>query len=60
MILPEELNQTFWEELKIYGEDRQMPYVTSVEQIGYDRGIQIGVENERDAIALNIIRKTLT
>ena len=30
-----------------------MPYITSVEQIGYDRG----VENERDSIALNLLRQ---
>ncbi len=51
MILPEGLKQAFWEELKAYEEERQMPYVTSVEQIGDDRGLQdgeeTGVEKER-------------
>ena len=44
-----------------------MPYITSVEQIGYDRGqsvgydrgMQVGVENERDSIALKMIRENL-
>jgi hypothetical protein len=44
MILPEGLKRAFWEELKIYEEERQMPYVTSVEQIGYDRGLHVGEE----------------
>jgi Domain of unknown function (DUF4351) len=38
MILPESLKRAFWEELKAYEEERKMPYMTSVEQIGYDRG----------------------
>ena len=33
-----------------------MPYITSVEQIGYDRG----VENERDSIALNLLRQGIS
>ena len=32
-----------------------MPYITSVEQIGYDRGI----EEKTIAIALNMLRKNL-
>jgi Domain of unknown function (DUF4351) len=44
MILPEGLKRAFWEDLKIYEEERKMPYVTSVEQIGFDRGRQIGGE----------------
>jgi hypothetical protein len=38
MILPEELKREFWVELKAYEEERHMPYVTSVEEIGYERG----------------------
>ena len=38
MILPESLKRTFWDELKTYEEDRKMPYITSVEEIGYERG----------------------
>ena len=36
MILPEGLKRTFWDELKTYEEERKMPYITSVEEIGYD------------------------
>ena len=38
VILPEGLKRTFWDELKTYEEDRKMPYITSVEEIGYERG----------------------
>jgi predicted transposase/invertase (TIGR01784 family) len=40
-----------------------MPYITSVEQIGYDRGIEKGkIEGQEEkaiAIALNMLRKSL-
>ena len=42
MILPEGLKQAFWMELKAYEEERQMPYITSVEEIGFARGLQVG------------------
>jgi Domain of unknown function (DUF4351) len=35
---------SFWRSLRAYEEERQMPYITSVEQIGYDRGLEVGVE----------------
>ncbi|MGV0028492.1 DUF4351 domain-containing protein [Phormidesmis priestleyi] len=44
MILPEGLKQAFWTELKVYEEERQMPYITSVEEIGFARGLQAGEE----------------
>ena len=55
LILPEDYKLSFWEELRTYEEERQMPYITSVEQMGYDRGI---VERGR-SIALNMLRKKL-
>ena len=64
MILPEAAKVSFWQELKVYEEQRQMPYITSVEQIGYDRGRQVGwesgVENEWDSIALNLLRQGIS
>ena len=44
MILPEAAKVSFWQELKVYEEQRQMPYITSVEQIGYDRGQVVGYD----------------
>ena len=59
MILPEATKVEFWQELKVYEEERKMPYITSVEQIGYDRGMQVGVENERDSIALKMMTENM-
>ena len=44
MILPEATKNEFWQELKVYEEERKMPYITSVEQIGYDRGQVVGYD----------------
>ena len=44
-----------WEQLKAYEEERQMPYITSVEQIGYDRG----TDEAEQRIALKMLRKNL-
>jgi predicted transposase YdaD len=47
MLLPEDLKQAFWMELKAYEEQRQMPYITSVEQIGFQRGKKEGRQEGR-------------
>ena len=71
MILPESTKVEFWQELKVYEEDRKMRYITSVEQIGYDRGQSVGYDRgveaeaqrsrERErSIALNLLRQGLT
>jgi hypothetical protein len=63
MILPEGLKRAFWEELKAYEEERQMLYMTSVEQIGYDRGLQdgeeTGVEKERRSVAVKMLQENI-
>ena len=50
MILPEAAKVEFWQELKIYEEDRKMPYITSVEQIGYDRGVEAEAQRSRERL----------
>jgi Domain of unknown function (DUF4351) len=58
MILPESLKRAFWEELKAYEEERKMPYMTSVEQIGYDRGKEERKgEETRSLISLQLEQK---
>jgi Domain of unknown function (DUF4351) len=58
MILPEGLKRAFWEDLKIYEEERKMPYVTSVEQIGFDRGVHVGEEiGQRSTISFLLEQK---
>ena len=42
LILPKGLKRSFWEELKVYEEEQQILYLTSVEEIGYGRGLEAG------------------
>jgi hypothetical protein len=44
MRLPEEEDRLFWKELSDFEEEKKMPYVTSVERIGYQRGMEEGTE----------------
>ena len=55
LILPEELKRSFWEELKVYEEEQRMPYITSVEEIGYDRGLEAGEKKRARSTALRQI-----
>lgn len=58
MILPEGLKRAFWDELKQYEEERRMPYITSVEEIGFERGHQAGrQEGERLLILRLLVRR---
>jgi hypothetical protein len=42
--LPEELEKEFWYEIKQYEEEGRMRYVTSVERIGFKKGLKEGIE----------------
>ena len=59
LVLPKRLEAEFWLELKAYEEERKMPYITSVERIGYDRGLhdgrEAGVEKERRSLILLLL-----
>ncbi len=44
LILPKEMDEQFMEELHIIEEEKRMPYVTSVERIGIEKGIQQGIQ----------------
>ena len=57
--LPKPLEAEFWQELKAYEEDKRVPYITSVERIGYDRGIKEGKVEERQAIAINMFKDSI-
>jgi ABC-type uncharacterized transport system ATPase component len=42
----------------MHGEDYQMPYVTSVEQIGFDRGLHVGeAAGQRSLVSLLLEQK---
>lgn len=43
MSLPEELEQQFWQEVRNLEEDLRMPYITSVERIATEKGLQQGM-----------------
>ena len=51
MMLPNATKVEFWQELKVYEEERKMRYITSVEQIGYDRGQVVGYDQGVEAEA---------
>jgi hypothetical protein len=42
--LPEALEDQFWTELNEYEKVRQMPYITSVERIGFKKGVAQGIQ----------------
>jgi hypothetical protein len=52
--LPRNLEEEFWAELKAYEEERKMPYITSVERIGYERG---RVEGQQSLVSLQVQQK---
>ena len=43
MELPEPMDSIFWQELEAAEKEEKMPYITSVERLGYKRGIEEGV-----------------
>ncbi|MBW4622303.1 MAG: cytosolic protein [Cyanosarcina radialis HA8281-LM2] len=53
--LPTGLKQAFRDELEQYERERQMPYVTSIEQMGIEKGR----EEEREAIALKMLQENI-
>ncbi len=57
MILSGEAKISFWQELRTYEEERQMPYITSVEQIGYDRGIEEEIRRSLERERSLVIRR---
>lgn len=38
--LPEDLRNAYWQALQQYEQEQHMPYITSVEQIGIEKGLQ--------------------
>jgi hypothetical protein len=44
MRLPDDLEKDFWQEISRYEEEKKMPYVSSVERIGIQKGIRQGIQ----------------
>jgi hypothetical protein len=59
LTLPKPLANEFWQELKTYEENRKMPYITTGERIGYDRGKVEGQEEKAIVIARNMLNDDL-
>jgi hypothetical protein len=52
ILLPTDLKQQFWQDLKDFEETRKMPFITSVEEIGIAKGEQIGFERGERSLVL--------
>lgn len=59
MELPEELKQTFRVELEQYERERQMRYITLIEQIMREEIRQEGRQEERRELALKMMRENV-
>lgn len=54
MSLPLELEQEFWQEIHAFEESRRMPYITSVERIGFQKGIEQSQNQVRQVLLKSI------
>ncbi|MGI0493963.1 DUF4351 domain-containing protein [Alkalinema pantanalense CENA528] len=55
--LPKALEIEFWRELQAYEEERKVPYISSVERIGYDRGLHEGEEKGQRSLILRLLSR---
>jgi hypothetical protein len=55
--LPKALEAEFWQELQVYEESHRMPYITSVERIGYDRGQKEGRQEGKVLMLLGLLTR---
>ena len=60
MRLPDEMEEMFWTEIQAYEEEKNMPYVSSVEKIGIKKGIQQGIQQGKREGVLEAIELGLT
>jgi hypothetical protein len=57
MMLPEDLDMAFWQELKTFEEEQQMAYVTSAERFGRKQGLEEGRVKKAQEVALKMLTK---
>ncbi|MFV9504006.1 MAG: Rpn family recombination-promoting nuclease/putative transposase [Oscillochloridaceae bacterium umkhey_bin13] len=59
--LPPALSASFWSELTAWEEEQRMPYITSVEQMGIEKGLAQGIEkgrvHERRDLVLHLLTR---
>ncbi len=58
--LPKPLAAEFWTELNTCEENRKMPYITSVEKIGFERGKREGKQENTEVLALKMFEEGAT
>ena len=59
MALPDDLAHSFDAAIERFEEEKQMPYVTSIERHGIEKGMQQGVQQGVQLGALQMARETL-
>ncbi|YAF97189.1 MAG: DUF4351 domain-containing protein [Nodularia sp. CChRGM 3473] len=57
MILPKGLEAEFWQEFKLFEQERTMSYITTGERIGYERGKEEGKQEQAQALVLRQLQK---
>ena len=57
MVLPKPLEEAFWTEVRTYEEEQKVPYITSVERIGFDRGIEEGRQETTLELANRLLNR---
>jgi hypothetical protein len=57
--LPEDLKRSFRDDLEEYERERQMPYVTSIERMGIEQGIEQGEDRATQKIALKMLQENI-
>ncbi|MCL0033574.1 hypothetical protein M1M99_02010 [Thermodesulfovibrionales bacterium] len=55
MSLPQKLSRRFWDNLISFEEEYKMPYVTSVEKIGIEKGMQQGMLLEAQDMLMEVL-----
>jgi len=57
--LPEGLELKFWQTVQQYEEETKMPYITSVERLGIQKGRQEGRQQEAASLVLRLLNRHL-
>ncbi|NCS44930.1 MAG: DUF4351 domain-containing protein, partial [Microcystis aeruginosa BS11-05] len=53
------LEQEFWREIRQLEEETRMPYITSVERLGIEQGMQRGIEQGMQREGANLVLRQL-
>lgn len=59
MFLPEDLQHEYRDEIDRFEEERKMPYVTTIERLGIEKGLQTGLQTGGGEILLNLLQLRL-